>query len=129
MNQNNKKIEEIIRTLSNLVISSKFELAIIKSKKAIRDFPEYVILYNILGLSYQNIGKFGFAKEILNRGLKMDPNNISIMNNLATTYKNLGEFESAENLFLKVIEKKPQYINSYINYGNLKRDLNDFSGS
>ena len=129
MNQNNKKIEEIIRTLSNLVVSSKFDLAIIKSKKAIRDFPEYVVLYNILGLSYQNIGKFGFAKEILNRGLKMDPNNISIMNNLATTYKNLGEFESAENLFLKVIEKKPEYINSYINYGNLKRDLNDFEGS
>ena len=119
-------IENEIKILLNLFNSSKFDILISKAKKLIRKTPEYLILYNILGSAYQNIGDLKLAKESFIKGYKMDPNNIAIMNNLANVYKNTGEIELAENLFKKIIEKNSNYINAYVNYGNLKRDNNDF---
>ena len=124
-----KNIENDIKILLNLFNGAKFDLAISKSKRLIREFPEYVILYNILGSSYQNTGKHNLAKNIFTKGYQIDPNNIAIMNNLANTYKNIGEFDLSANLFEKIISKKPDYINSYVNFGNLKRDNNDFESA
>ena len=119
-------IENEIKILLNLFNSAKFDILISKAKKLIKKTPEYLILYNILGSAYQNIGDLKLAKEIFIEGYKMEPNNIAIMNNLANVHKNIGEIELSESLFKKIIEKKPDYINAYVNYGNLKRDNNDF---
>ena len=119
-------IENEIKILLNLFNSAKFDILISKTKKLIKKAPEYLILYNILGSAYQNIGDLKLAKETFIKGYRMEPNNIAIMNNLANVYKNIGEIELSENLFKKIIEKKPDYINAYVNYGNLKRDNNDF---
>ena len=96
-------IEIKIKTLLNLFNAAKFAMVITKSKILILKYPEYLILYNILGSSYQNIGSLKLAKEIFTKGLKLEPNNIAIMNNLANTYKNLGEIKLAENLFIKIL--------------------------
>ena len=110
MNSNNKKIEGKIKSLLNLFQTSNFDLVISKGKKLIKEHPEYLILYNILGSAYQNKGDFSLAKKIFIKAYEMDPNNIAVMNNLATTYKNLGKFELSENLFSKIINKNPDYI-------------------
>ncbi len=121
-----RTIQDDIKILLNLFTAAKYDLVISKSKKLIRDFPQYLILYNILGSAHQNLGNLNLAKEIFNKGLKLEPNDISIMNNLGNIYKNTGEIDLAETLFKKIIQKKPNYINAYINLGNLKRDNNDF---
>jgi len=119
-------IENEIKILLNLFNSAKFDILISKAKKLIKKAPEYLILYNILGSAYQNMGNLKLAKETFIKGYKMEPNNIAIMNNLANVHKSTGEIELSESLFKKIIEKKPDYINAYVNYGNLKRDNNDF---
>ena len=124
-----KNIENNIKILLNLFAATKYDLVISKSKKLIRENPEYLILYNILGSAYQNVGNLYSAKEIFSNGLKLVPNNISIMNNLGNVYKNIGEITLAENLFRKIVQIKPSYINAYINHGNLKRDNNDFQSA
>ena len=122
-------IENDIKILLNLFSVKEYDKVITKSKKLIRKFPEYLILYNILGSAYQNTDNLKFAKMIFIKGLKLEPNNIAIMNNLGNVYKNIGELEPAEDLFNKIIKKKPDYINAYINLGNLKRDNNDFDSA
>jgi len=124
-----KNLEKDIQTLLNLFKTAKFDLVITKSKKLIKKYPEYLILYNLLGSAYQNTGNYILAKNIFLKGYKMDPENIAIMNNLANVYKNIGEIELSKNLFNKIIQKKPDYINAYVNLGNLKRDNNDFKAS
>ena len=64
------KIKNEIQILMNLFNSQKFNDLIIKSKKVIRKYPNYLILYNILGSAYQNIGSFNLAKEIFIKGNK-----------------------------------------------------------
>ena len=89
-------IENEIKILLNLFNSAKFDILISKAKKLIKKAPEYLILYNILGSAYQNIGNLKLAKETFLKGYKMEPNNIAIMNNLANVYKNTGEIEQSE---------------------------------
>ena len=122
-------MEDDIKVILNLFNTAKFDLVISKAKGLIKKHPEYLILYNLLGSAYQNIGNYNLAKEIFIRGNKMDPNNIAIMNNLANIYKNTGKVKLAEDLFNKIIQKKPDYINAYVNHGNLKRDNNDFEAA
>jgi len=121
-----KNIENEIKIILNLFNTGDFNSVIINSKKLIKKFPEYVVLYNILGSAYQNTEKFELAKNIFLKVIKMDPANIPAMNNLANVYKNIGEIQLSENIFEKIIKQKPDYINAYINLGNLKRDNNDF---
>lgn len=121
-----KNLENDIKIIVNLFNTKNFDSVISKTKRLIKQFPEYVVLYNILGSAYQNIGDFKLAKNIFTKGQAMDPGNIAIKNNLANVYKNTGDIELSEKLFEKIIELKPDYINAYINLGNLKRDNNNF---
>ena len=119
-------LENKIKVLFNLFKSKEFDLMVPKCKKLLREFPEYVILYNILGSTYQSLSEFNLAKDIFIKGLRMDPTNVAIMNNLANVHKSLDEIKLSENLFNKIIKNKPDYLNAYINLGNLQRDNNNF---
>ena len=57
-------IENEIKILLNLFNSAKFDILISKAKKLIKKAPEYLILYNILGSAYQNIGDLKLAIKL-----------------------------------------------------------------
>ncbi len=122
----NKNINQQIQILINQFNVKNFDNVISKCKILLRKNPEYVILYNLLGSSFQNIGNYIDAKENFILGLKLDPNNLALMNNLAMSYKNLLQYKLAEELYEKIISINKNYINAYVNLGNLKRDLNKF---
>ena len=128
-NERNTQVKIILQRLLNLFNTGHYNTVIIQCKRNIKKFSEYVILYNLLGSAYMNIGKYKSAKETFLKAQKMDPTSISIMNNLGNSEKNLFNYSEAEKIFLKIIEKKPDYLNAYVNYGNLKRDLNEFNVS
>ena len=128
-NIRNEQVKPLLQKLLHLFTASDYNSVIYQCKKHIKTYPEYVILYNLLGSSYMNIGKFSLAKNVFSSAKKMDPSNISILNNLANAEKRLFNFDGAEELFKRIIEKSPKYINAYVNYGNLKRDLNKYEDS
>ena len=116
-----------IKKLINNFNGKNFNLVISKGSKYLRKFPEYVILYNLIGSSYQNLGKFSEAKDLFIKGLKCDHKNLALKNNLATSYKNLLIYDKAEKLYEEIIQIEPKYLNAYINLGNLKRDTNQLN--
>ena len=122
----NKNLSEKIQILFNQFNAKNFDLVISKTKPLIKKNPGYVILYNLLGSAYQNIGDYNNAKTNFIEGLKLENNNIAIMNNLAMAHKNLLQYDKAQNLYDKILNLNKNYINAYVNLGNLKRDLNKF---
>ena len=122
----NKYVEKKIQILVNSFNSKLFDDVILKTESLIKKFPEYIILYNLLGSSYQNIGKYKKAKNIFVLGLKYDQKNIALKNNLAMCYKNLLQYNEAEKLYNEIITDYPEYFNAYVNLANLKRDANKF---
>ncbi len=124
---NKNKISQQIQILINQFNAKNYENVIIKSRTLIKKNYNLIILYNLLGSSYQNIGDYVNAENIFTEGLKLDPRNIPLKNNLAMIYKNLLIYEKSEKLFREIIKENKNYINAYVNLGNLKRDLNDFN--
>ena len=122
----NNITKKTIQILINNFNANNNEFVISKTKSYLKKFPRVAILYNLLGSSYQKIGKQEDAINIFKTALKIDPNNISFSNNLGNSYKYMLDYKKAETIFNNVIEKNPKYINAYINLGNLKRDVNNF---
>ena len=123
---NKTNLSNQIQILINQFNTKNYEFVISKGNILLKKNPEYVILYNLVGSSYQNIGEYIQAKKKFKDGIKLDPKNLALINNLGLSYKNLLEYNYAEELFLKIISINKNYVNAYINLGNLKRDLNNF---
>ena len=71
-----KKVQLIVNNFKE----QKFDFVISKSIDCLKKFPKTIILYNLLGSSYQNIGEYNKAKEVFIDGLKLDSENIAIKN-------------------------------------------------
>ena len=123
---NNKNISQQIQILINQFKMKNFELVASKGNILLKKNSEYVVLYNLVGSAYQNLGDYSKAQITFINGLKLNPNNLALMNNLAMSYKNLLKYDLAEDLYLKIIKINDKYINAFVNFGNLKRDLNKF---
>ena len=123
----NQNISGKIQILLNHFSAKNFEHVISNGKILIKKNPEYVILYNLIGSAYQNLGKYLEASDFFKNGLQLDNKNTALMNNLAMSYKNLLQYDLAEKLYLEILNINSQYLNAYINLGNLKRDLNKFN--
>ena len=63
------EIENKIKILINQFNAQNFEIVISKTKSLIKKNPEYIILYNLLGSSLQNIGNYSDAKDLFEKGL------------------------------------------------------------
>jgi tetratricopeptide (TPR) repeat protein len=124
---NNQQITQKVQILINQFKAQNFDLVISKGKALLKSNPEYVILYNLVGSSYQNKGKYLKAIKIFKEGLRLDFKNLALMNNLAMAYKNDLQYELAEQLYTEILKTNENYINAYVNFGNLKRDLNKFN--
>ena len=123
---NVEKIKLLVKNIQNLFLIKKYNLIINETQKAIKQYPNCSIFYNLKGLALTQLGKFDEAKIILEKGYKIRPDDLAIINNLANVNKNIFDFNEAEKLYNLCIFKKKDYFNSYVNYGNLKRDLNKF---
>lgn len=121
---NNIDITKQIQILINNFDDKKFNYVISKSLAYLKKFPNNVVLYNLLGSSYQSNGDYKKALKTFTEGLKYDLKNLALINNLATSYKNLLQYEKAEKLYYDAIKINPEYVNAYVNLGNLKRDIN-----
>ena len=120
----NKNISKKIQILLNQFKTRNYEIVISKGNILLKENPEYVVLYNLVGSAYQNTGNYINAKNNFKNGLKLDPNNLALLNNLAMSHKNLLQYQLAEELYFKIIELNKNYVNAYVNLGNLKRDMN-----
>ena len=63
------------------------------------------------------------AKIILNKVIKLEPNNRIALNNIANIYKELKNFEKAIKFYLKCIFANPSYLIAKINLGILYQEI------
>ncbi len=113
--------------INKLFLSGKFNLVIEKTKKILKKNSSQIPFYNLLALSYRELGKIFLAEKILIDALKISENDQSVLVNLGSTYRVLIEFEKSEKFLNKALSINPNNINALVNYGNLKRDTNNYN--
>ena len=122
----NKIIENQAEIIVNYLNTNQFEIAEKKSKKLLKEFPNYLPAYNLAGLSLLYSNKFTEAAKYFNLAIEKKPDYNPAITNLALTYRKNGEFRKAEFFYKKSISINPKSVESLNNLGSLYRDLNQF---
>ena len=92
----NEDLNVKIKKLANHFQNNNFQYVITECKKLLRKNPKNFVLYNLLGLSFQQINEFKNAKDCYLESVKLNSKNIAALNNLGTVYRILENFEIAE---------------------------------
>ena len=115
-------IEEIILLFNK----KKYLEAIDLSDKTISDYPNSILINNILGVIHTELKNYTLAKTLFIKVINLNPKYNDGYYNLANIYNKLGEEENAIKNYEKVIELDKSYYKAYNNLGNIfrKRNLN-----
>jgi len=106
-----------VNDLIQLHQSGQFELAEKKAKKLLDDFPQELILHNVLGVSQEAQKKFKEAADSYRNALKIQPQFAEMQFNLGSVLYQLGDSQSAIQHYQKAIQIKPDLVVAYFNLG------------
>ena len=123
MNSENLHFKNELKKIMNYFNIAKYDIAIQKSKILLKKNPEFIPLFNIIGISLQKQKKNDEAIETFRKGLLVDPLSLDLRLNLANTYKAKRHFDTAEENYKKILEINSNHILALLNYGNLKSDM------
>ena len=125
---NNLKIEaqREAQIILNYFKAEDFISAEVKAKKLIKKFPNYLAVYNLLGLCLQSQKKFSEAMKYYKIAIQNNPKFFVAINNLGNTYHAMGDLKNAQSYFERAIEINPKFTHAICNLGNIKKDLNNF---
>ena len=92
------------------ISNGRYDRALIKLNKAIRQEPDHALAHNFLGVLYGRLERPGKAYEQFNKSISLAPNDSTILNNYAVFLCDQKQFSKAEKVFKKVLNN-PLYIN------------------
>ena len=118
----NKEIEIVINRFKN----NDYDFVINKSTVLLKKITNNDLLWNLKGLSLQNIGNIKESINSFQKALQINPKNIAAKNNLGNSYKYANQLKLAEECFEDCIKVDPNYTASIVNLANLKTITNNF---
>ncbi|MGY8984124.1 MAG: tetratricopeptide repeat protein [Sphingomonadales bacterium] len=110
-----KKIDDMLANYEN----GEYEVAKGLALLITQTFPNYQLSWKLLGVIYQQSGKFNKALVVNKKSLKLNPNDAEAHNNLASTLTDLGKIAEAENSYRDAIALKADYVEAHYSLGLL----------
>ena len=117
-----QQLKTKIDILTNKLKVGLFDEVIGEAKKILNK-RKHQIIYNILSIAYQSLGKFDLSIKIMEEALNQNPNNPYFLNNIGISHHKSENYNVAEEYFRRGLEIAPKYLNILNNLGNLKKDL------
>ena len=100
------ELKQRFETLSNKLKAGLFEDVIIESKILLKK-RKHQVIFNILCIAYQNLGKFLEAIKVMDQALQANPKNPHFLNNMGISHYRLENFDKAEYFFKRGLEIEP----------------------
>ena len=92
------ELKQKFETLSNKLKVGLFEDVVIESKTLLKK-RKHEVIFNILCIAYQNLGKFLEAIKVMDQALQANPKNPHFLNNMGISHYRLENFDKAEYFF------------------------------
>lgn len=122
--ESNKELgEKDLKEAVKLHEDGKLKEAAVIYREFLRKDPSSAIIWNNLGLIFQEQKKYDYAEKYYNKALELDPKEVQALNNLAFLKIETGDFNEAERLYKLAIEKDPDYAYSYSNLASLYKKV------
>ena len=117
-----KNLKEEIQVLINNYKLGDYNLVLKKASLLVNEYPKNDFLWNLSGLSFQQIGDHKNAITSFQNAISSNQNNYSAKNNLAISYKNISNYSKAIDLLTELIKKFPKYVNAFTNLANIQNE-------
>ena len=115
-----------VKNLESLYNNKNFFELIKYSEVFLKKFPESKFIYNLIGVSYFNLGKYSNAVANYNTSISLNPKNSEAYNNKGLCLKKMGDFEGALENYKLALNINPNFLDVYNNIGNLYYELKSF---
>ena len=115
-----------VKNLESLYNNKNFFELIKYSEVFLKKFPESKFIYNLIGVSYFNLGKYSNAVANYNISISLNPKNSEAYNNKGLCLKKMGDFEGALENYKLALNINPNFLDVYNNIGNLYYELKLF---
>ena len=113
----NNQIQILTKKFETRQFKDVINEALVILKKNDNDF-----LWNIVGLSFQNLNQYKKSIDCFENAIQVSPKNFTAFNNLGISYKKMKQYKEAEANLLNAIEINPNYVNAMVNIGNVKNE-------
>ena len=101
--------QDQLQNLVNLYTQGQYQEALIQASQLLKQFPNLIILYNIIGAANKGLGKLEEAIEAFNKALAIKPDYAEAFNNKGNVFQEQGKLEEAIEAFNKALTIKPDY--------------------
>ena len=106
-----------IQNLFSLLNAGHLEKTLKQALKSLMEFPNSAILYNLVGISNQGLGRLDEAIQAFNAALSLDPTNADAFYNIGSVLQDQGKLEEAIDSYQKGVLIEPNYAEAYNNMG------------
>ena len=109
-----------MQPLLNLYTQGQHQEALDGASKLLKEFPNFVNLYNIVGAANQGLGKLEEAIGAFNKALSFKPDYADAYNNMGNALREQGKLDEAIKAFNKALSFKPDFPEACNNLGFVK---------
>lgn len=103
----------------NFFNTGKLSEAEVAAKKLVERYPRTFILYQVLGLAQDGLGRHAEAAASYQKALEIQPNTPDLHFNLGIALSNIGQFSEAEKSYLQAIRLQPRFFEAHGNLGTV----------
>jgi len=108
---------EKIQLIINLFIQKKIKQAFTESSLMLENFPNSVILLNIIGVLNAELKQLDAAIDSYKKALKIRPDFADAYNNMGIALNEKGDSDSAIDSYKKALKIRPDFADVYNNMG------------
>ena len=110
------------QSIVDLYMQGQYQEALTQASQVLKQFPNSINLYNIVGAANQGSGKLEEAIEAYKKALTVKPDYAEAYSNMGSALKDQGKLEEAIEAYKKALSIKPDYAEAYNNMGNALKD-------
>ena len=118
-----------IKILINLYEENKLECLLEEISTLLKKFPQSYALYNIAGVTNQNLSRFNEAIFLLQNAIKINPDLPDAYYNIAVAFSEKGAQKEAIENYKKAIEILPTHVDALFNLANGLRDQKQYKAA
>ena len=118
--------QDRLNFLLDLYGKGKIQETIYYANSFLQSFPSSPLLYNIIGIANQGLGRLADAEISYEKALTIKPDYDDAYNNLGVCLQGQERLSEALNSYNKAISIKPDYAEAHNNKGNVYQEQGKF---
>ena len=114
--------QEVMNQLVNLYNQGQFAIVAEQAKILTKQYPTALLVWNILGASSSQIGKFDEAIDAYKKAISIKPDYAEAYSNMGVVLRDQSKLEESIDAYKKAISLNPNDGDTYFNMGIALKD-------